>query len=145
MRRCGNDQQGCDMADLKMDSSRRAKMIQLNHLEPQARIQCPCVLVNSLYVRHARCGCVFCVHNLVAQSPRRVERLTEKRQFGQGHRRRLGDFFQPSLFWLTCTEVANEDAHTNKVTWPALMNRAQTHPTVPEGRIWFKVDSGDHQ
>ena len=38
--RCGNDQHGCDMADLKMDSFRR----------------------NRLYVRHARCGCVFCVH-----------------------------------------------------------------------------------
>ena len=31
VRRCGNDQQGCDMADLKMDSFRRTKMIQLNH------------------------------------------------------------------------------------------------------------------
>ena len=50
------------MADLMTDSFRRTKMIQLNHLEPQARIQCPCVLVNRLCVRHARCGCVFCVH-----------------------------------------------------------------------------------
>ena len=31
MRRCGNDQHGCDMAHLKIDSFRRAKMIQLNH------------------------------------------------------------------------------------------------------------------
>ena len=31
VRRCGNDQRGCDMADLKMDSFRRTKMIQLNH------------------------------------------------------------------------------------------------------------------
>ena len=31
VRRCGNDQHGCDMADLKMDSFRRTKMIQLNH------------------------------------------------------------------------------------------------------------------
>ena len=29
----GNDQHGCDMADLKMDSLRRTKMIQLNHLD----------------------------------------------------------------------------------------------------------------
>ena len=31
VRRCGNDQHGCDMADMKMDSFRRTKMIQLNH------------------------------------------------------------------------------------------------------------------
>ena len=31
VRKCGNDQHGCDMADLKMDSFRRTKMIQLNH------------------------------------------------------------------------------------------------------------------
>ena len=31
VRRRGNDRRGCDMADLKMDSSRRTKMIQLNH------------------------------------------------------------------------------------------------------------------
>ena len=32
VRRCGNDQHGCDMADLK-DSFRRTKMIQLNRLD----------------------------------------------------------------------------------------------------------------
>ena len=47
------------MADLMTDSFRRAKIIQLNHLEPQARIQFPCVLVNRLYVRHAWCGCIL--------------------------------------------------------------------------------------
>ena len=31
VRRCENDQQWCDMADLKMDSFRRTKMMQLNH------------------------------------------------------------------------------------------------------------------
>ena len=31
VRRCGNDQHGCDMADLKLDSFRRTKMTQLNH------------------------------------------------------------------------------------------------------------------
>ena len=29
VRRCGNDQHGCDMADLEMHSFRRTKMIQL--------------------------------------------------------------------------------------------------------------------
>ena len=33
VRKCGNDQHGCDMADLKMDSFKRTKMIQLNHLD----------------------------------------------------------------------------------------------------------------
>ena len=32
VKRCGNDQHGCDMADLEMDSIRRTKMMQLNRL-----------------------------------------------------------------------------------------------------------------
>ena len=64
VRRCGNDQHGCDMADLKMYSFRRTKMIQVNHLEPQARIHIrACLCTDCMYVMHAVCICVHSPSN----------------------------------------------------------------------------------
>ena len=38
--RCGNDQHGCDMADLMTDSFRRTKMTQLNHRDLSHKYAC---------------------------------------------------------------------------------------------------------
>ena len=81
-RRCGRDQQGDDMADLMTDSFRRTKMLQLKHLEPQARIQCPCVLANRLYCTSCTLWvCILCTEQVERAVKREEEVAVELEGF----------------------------------------------------------------
>ena len=62
VRRRGNDQQGCDMADLKMESSRRAKMTQLNHydLSHKHAFTCVCACEQTACTSCTLWVCILC-------------------------------------------------------------------------------------
>ena len=65
VRRCGNDQHGCDVADLKMGSCWRTKKIQLNShdLSHKHAFTFVHACEQTVCTSCTLCECLFCVHS----------------------------------------------------------------------------------